>query len=252
MMLSAPEAHRVLHDLDVRVERRDRLPRRSRPWARRSARSSGSPGAGGSRGRPRRCRRSRASRRRRRPGTAPRASRARRRRAAAPSRRAASAGPRCADLGEQQVARVALALLGGQRPRGLDLVAAVLPQREAAGHRLDVLVAEILDQRPRRPRRAVAGLRSRGSRAGCGRARRPRSATRGSSSDVLGAGNVARRPTPRARARRRRPRRWSLLAHDRRIDLVDPALDLAENLSSGRAHRENSSKAVWIQYFSRV
>ena len=62
------------------------------------------------------------------------------------------------DLGQQQVAPVALALLGGQGARLLDLISAVLPQREAAGHRLDVLVAEVLDQRPRRPRRAVARL----------------------------------------------------------------------------------------------
>ena len=52
-----------------------------------------------------------------------------------------------ADLGQQQVARVALALLGGQRARDVDLVAAVLPQGEAAGHRLDVLVAEVVDHR---------------------------------------------------------------------------------------------------------
>ena len=60
------------------------------------------------------------------------------------------------DLGQQQMARVALALLGGHRARSLDLVAAVLPQREAAGHRLDVLVAEVLEQRAGRPGRAVA------------------------------------------------------------------------------------------------
>ncbi len=49
-----------------------------------------------------------------------------------------------ADLREQDVARVALALLGGERARDLDVEAAVLPQRDAAGHRLDVLVAELL------------------------------------------------------------------------------------------------------------
>jgi AcrR family transcriptional regulator len=42
-----------------------------------------------------------------------------------------------------------------------------------------------------------------------------------------------------------------LFTHDGRIYLVDPALDLAENLGSGRAHRfENSLKALGNQYFS--
>ncbi len=49
-----------------------------------------------------------------------------------------------ADLGQQQVAAVALALLGRERARNLDGVAAVLPQRDAAGERLDLLVAQVL------------------------------------------------------------------------------------------------------------
>ncbi len=61
-----------------------------------------------------------------------------------------------ADLGEEQVARVAVALLGGQRARDLDVVAAVLPQRDAALERLDVLVAEVLAQRAGRVGGAVA------------------------------------------------------------------------------------------------
>ena len=61
-----------------------------------------------------------------------------------------------ADLRDQQVARVALALLGGERARDLDLVAAVLPERDAAAHGRDVLVAEQLLDRVRRERRAVA------------------------------------------------------------------------------------------------
>jgi hypothetical protein len=44
------------------------------------------------------------------------------------------------DLGQQQVAAVALALLGRERARHLDGVAAVLPQRDAAGERLHALV----------------------------------------------------------------------------------------------------------------
>ena len=157
-----------------------------------------------------------------------------------------------ADLGQQQVARVALALLGGQRPRDLDLVAAVLPQREAAGHRLDVLVAEVLDQRPRRPRRAVARRRSTGSRAATRSGAAP--SIRDSEialGDVLGAGDVPGRPllglahvdhdravARPARARRRdRPRRSWLLIW-RRTSAPDGLI------------RENSSKAVGIQYFS--
>ena len=60
------------------------------------------------------------------------------------------------DLGHEQVARVALALLGGERPRDLDLVAAVLPERDPAAHRRDVLVAEQVLHRLGGERRAVA------------------------------------------------------------------------------------------------
>jgi hypothetical protein len=59
-----------------------------------------------------------------------------------------------ADLGEQEVARVALALLGREGLGDLDGVAAVLPQRDAAGHRLDVLEAELV-QRVRGQRAAL-------------------------------------------------------------------------------------------------
>src|SRR5215211_1838674 len=62
-----------------------------------------------------------------------------------------------ADLGHEQVARVALALLLGQRLRDLDVVAAVLPQCDAAGHRAHVLVAHELLERVGGQRRAVAG-----------------------------------------------------------------------------------------------
>ncbi len=61
------------------------------------------------------------------------------------------------DLVQQQMARVAVALLGAHEARNVDVVAAVLPQREAAGHRGDVLVAEVLDQRARGPGRALTG-----------------------------------------------------------------------------------------------
>jgi hypothetical protein len=54
------------------------------------------------------------------------------------------------------VARVALALLWAQRDRHVDVVAAVLPQRDAAAHRGDVLVAEVLLHRVGGERRAAA------------------------------------------------------------------------------------------------
>ena len=62
-----------------------------------------------------------------------------------------------ADLRQQHVARVAAALLGRERARHVDVEAAVLPQRDAAGHRRDVLVAELALERVGGERRAVAG-----------------------------------------------------------------------------------------------
>ena len=71
-----------------------------------------------------------------------------------------------ADLGDQHVARVALALLGGERARDLDLVAAVLPQRDPAGHR--ARRARSRGPRSACARRRPSGCRrrSRGSRCG--------------------------------------------------------------------------------------
>src|SRR5438270_5789877 len=60
------------------------------------------------------------------------------------------------DLWAQQVARVALALLGGQSARYGYLIAEVLPQRDPTAHRLDVFVAALLGQRPRAVRGAIA------------------------------------------------------------------------------------------------
>jgi hypothetical protein len=58
------------------------------------------------------------------------------------------------DLGDEEVTRIAFLLLVGQLPRRLEGVAAVAPEREAAGHHLDVLVAQVL-HRLRRERGAV-------------------------------------------------------------------------------------------------
>ena len=61
-----------------------------------------------------------------------------------------------ADLAEQEVAGVALALLRGELAGDLDVVAAVLPQRVAAGHGDDVLVPQ-LGERGGAEGRALAG-----------------------------------------------------------------------------------------------
>ena len=131
------------------------------------------------------------------------------------------------DLGQQEMPRVALPLLGGEGPRLLDFVAAVLPQREAAGHRFDVLVAEVLDQRTGGPRRAVArsAVEDQVLRAIRCRSLDPRLEI--ALGDVLCAGYVARGPllgladVDHDRAVR------GLFTHLGGIDLVDPALDLA-------------------------
>ena len=77
------------------------------------------------------------------------------------------------DLGDEHVARVALALLGGQRARDLDLVAAVLPERDRR---------PASRQRPRsraapaacgRPAPSGCPRRSRGSRAWSDRSTAP-------------------------------------------------------------------------------
>ena len=244
MMLRGVEAQLVLVDLDVGVERADRLLRRVDLRRPRRARCCGSPGAAGWRGRRRRCRRCRACRRRPPRGRARSASRARRRRAAAPCASSSFCWPSIADLLEQQVARVAVALLGAHEARDLDLVAAVLPEREAAGHRLDALVAEILDQRARRPSaRAVARRRSRGPRAARGRATTP---SMRDSRWLLGTWRAPGR-WPVAHSSSSRTSITSApvceqLAHGGRVDLVDPVLDLAENLRSRRAHRKTPQR----------
>ncbi len=131
------------------------------------------------------------------------------------------------DLVEEQVTRVTLALLGAQRLRDIDFIAAVLPQRDPAAHRFDVLVAEIVDQGPRRIRRALSGravqdhvLRAIGDRAldpGLEIAAR----------HVLGSGNVAGGELlSLADVDDRRPV-VHLGMHVGRVDLVDPVLDLA-------------------------
>ncbi len=136
------------------------------------------------------------------------------------------------NLGEQQVARVALALFGAQRARNLDRVATVLPQREATGHRLDVLVAKVLDERPRRPGRAVA----RGAiQHDVGRAVRHAALDPGleiALGHVLGPRDMAGGPLLGLAHVNQDGPVAELLTHLAGIDLVDPALDIAEYLRS--------------------
>ena len=143
-----------------------------------------------------------------------------------------------ADLCEQQVARVALALLGGQRAWHIDLVPAVLPQRDPAGHRLDVLVAQILDQRPRRVRRAVARRAVQDHVAGAVRDRALDPRFEIAARHVLGAGDVTLGELLGLADVDDRRAVVHLLVHGRRIDLVDPVLDLAKKLCSRRTHLE--------------
>ena len=62
-----------------------------------------------------------------------------------------------ADLGEQEVALVAVALLGRQRGRDLPVAVLVLPLVEAADHRHDVGVPELLEALRRERRAGAAG-----------------------------------------------------------------------------------------------
>ena len=118
--------------------------------------------------------------------------------------------PLLADLGDQQMAAVALALRRVERLRVLDLAAVALPVGEAARERADALVAELgRASSPRTPSERRRRSRGASGRVAVGRhlldarlevAARARGRRRG----------CGPRPTRRARARRRgaaRPRR---------------------------------------------
>ncbi len=108
-----------------------------------------------------------------------------------------------ADLGDEQVARVALALRRRERDGRHELVAVPLPVGEAAGEVDGVLVAE-LDERPRREGRAGAALAVDDERGGSCRRSAPRRATRGCCAAGGSRPAGALRPTRRADGRRRR------------------------------------------------
>jgi hypothetical protein len=134
------------------------------------------------------------------------------------------------------VARVAVALLGGEALGDLDRVAAVLPQRDAAGHRLDVLEAELLEgvgsQRAAVARGAVEDHALRTVGHGGVDARLEIAAR-----DVLGAGKMADVPLLGLAHVDEGDPLAGELAHLGRVDLVDPLLDAAHVLRAGDGHR---------------
>ena len=145
-----------------------------------------------------------------------------------------------ADLGEQDVAAVALLLLGGQHLGDLDLVAAVLPQRDPARHRAHVGEAEQLGQRVRGERGALTGgaveddrlvaVGHRGVDPGLEvPARHVDRARDVAAVPLLGLAHVDQRdPVP------------EVLGDLGGVDLADLLLDLPDDLGSGRAHVNSS------------
>ena len=142
-----------------------------------------------------------------------------------------------ADLRDEDVARVALALLLGERLRDLDVVAAVLPQRDAAVHRGDVLVAQLLAQRVGGERGALArgAVEDDALVAILDRALDPRLQV--AARHVLGAGDVAGVPLLGLPHVDEDHPVAEVLAHLRRVDLLDLTADLPDDLRSGWAHR---------------
>ena len=143
-----------------------------------------------------------------------------------------------ADLGDQDVARVALAALGVEQPRDAPLVSAGLPACEAARQGLDARVAE-LAERARREGRAGAGLAADDDRRRRGPARGPRCATR-----CARAGCGSRRGSRPARTRRARGRRSRAAA---RMPAGAPRAHehraRGSRTSPGRAARSSSARS---------
>ena len=118
--------------------------------------------------------------------------------------------------------------------RDRDRVAAVLPQRDAAGHRLDVRRSRGRRSASSRRSRSGCRTRSRGSRAGRGPGRRPRCAARGSRAAR------ARRPgmwrsshsccSRTSMTTARASPLWRIACDLGRVDLGDLFLDLAEKV----------------------
>ncbi len=131
------------------------------------------------------------------------------------------------DLGDQRVTRVALALLGRERARDLDLVPAVLPQRDSPRHRRHFRVPEVLFERARAVRRAVTRRAVKDHvRVAVGHdALDPRLQV--APRDVLGAGQVARGELVGLAHVDQRDALVDQLVDLCRVDLVDLALDLA-------------------------
>jgi hypothetical protein len=142
-----------------------------------------------------------------------------------------------ADLGQEEVAAVALPLLGRERPRHLDRVAAVLPQRVAAGHRLDVLVAQVVAERAGGQRGAVARGAVEDHALGAVRCRALDARLEMAARHVLGTGNVPGVPfVGLADVDDHDVVAAGDLADGRWVDLVDLGLDLLDELGAGGAH----------------
>ena len=159
--------------------------------------------------------------------------------------------PRRADLGQQQVAAVALLLLDRELARELDLVAAVLPQRDAARHRAHVAVAKQLAERVRGERGALAGGAVEddvGVAIGSsGLDPRLQVAAR----DVLGAGEVTAVPLQLVAHVDQDDPVAEVLGDLGGVDFLDLLLYLPDDLGSGRAHRFLTQSAVSVQYFRK-
>ena len=107
-----------------------------------------------------------------------------------------------ADLRDQQVAAVALLLLGGQDDRGLEVEARALPALEPAVHRLDVGVAHVGEGLGREQRAHAAGAVQDHRRVAV-RAPRPRSAARCRTWRCAGRRGCSPAPIRTPRGRRR-------------------------------------------------
>src|SRR5215207_4704876 len=155
-------------------------------------------------------------------------------------------------LGQQDVAAVALLLLRRQQLRDLDLVAPVLPERDAARHRPDVRVSEEIGQRVRGERRALAGgaVEDDGRVAVADGAVDP--GLEVPPRHVHGAGDVPAIPLLRLAHVHEGDAVAEVLGDLGRIDLLDLLLDLPDDLGSGRAHLNSSGSRSGFNTSRRI
>jgi hypothetical protein len=144
------------------------------------------------------------------------------------------------DLGEQDVAPVALLLLGREDLRDLDLVAAVLPQGDAARHRAHVAEAEQLRERVGGERGALARRAVEDDRLVAVGHVRVDARLQVPARDVHGARDVAAVPLLRLAHVDQGDPVAEVLGDLGGVDLLDLLLDLPDDLGSGRAHVNSS------------